>query len=84
MYTEERNYLEQMEQAKKDGIAFANTNNKYYICEDNEDIEKAKSYGYTIYPMEKLETMFDKYYDMEFLSNVKLTKFYIKQGEFSY
>ena len=54
---------------------------KIYIIEDNEDKEKAEEYGYTIYPIELLEEKYNDSCELVFISNWKLTKYYIEQFE---
>lgn len=54
---------------------------KIYICEDAEDIETAKSYGYYLYEINELEGIYNISCCLRFISNWKLTKEYISQGE---
>lgn len=54
---------------------------KIYICEDDADVKKLEELGYTILPTEKLEETFNNSCFLRFISNAKLTKYYVNQCE---
>ena len=57
---------------------------KIYIIEDNQDIEDMKQKNWTdedIYPIEELEETYHNTCSLRFISNCKLNKQYVKQGE---
>lgn len=67
------------------GLAFAFDGcHKIYIIEDEEDFKTVEDRGYTkddILPMNKLLETFENSCPLRFISNVKLTKQFIKQCE---
>lgn len=73
---------EKIDNIKGIGFVFDNCH-KLYVCEDTEDFEKAKEFGYdTLYPMEDLYVAFINSCPLRFISNWKLTEQFVKQCEF--
>lgn len=63
---------ERIEQIKRESGAekFAYEGcHKIYLVEDEHDIEEAQSYGYDIYPIERLEEVFQDSCPYRFISN---------------
>lgn len=54
---------------------------KIYVCEDEEDVEEAKSYGYDIFDIDKMEDTYNNSCPLKFISNWKLTIAYAPQDE---
>lgn len=57
---------------------------KIYIIEDNEDIEKAKSYGYNendIFDIKEIENIYNNSCSLRFIENWKSNKTYVAQFE---
>lgn len=54
---------------------------KIYLCEDKQDIKKAKKYGYEIYDIYLLDWAWDMSCSLRFISNMKLNKDFIPQSE---
>lgn len=54
---------------------------KIYIIQKQDEIEEAKNCDYTIYPMEKLEDLYEQSCSLKFVSSWDLEKKYICQGE---
>ena len=50
---------------------------KIYVCENKEDEEMMRAYGYRIYPI----SMIKDAYDASFIENAQLTKTYVPQFE---
>lgn len=64
------------------GLSIAyDTCHKIYICEDETDVENAKKWGYDLYPINKLQELYDNSCELKFISNWKLTEYYVKQFE---
>lgn len=54
---------------------------KIYIIEDEEDEKRAKKLGYLIYPIKNLQKIYELSCELRFISNWKLTTFYVPQYE---
>ena len=54
---------------------------KIYVIEDKQDFNKAIEYGYRIYPNILLKETYDNSCELRFISNWKLTDYYVKQFE---
>ena len=54
---------------------------KIYICENQEDIEKAKKIGYNILDISEIEDVYNKSCELKFIRNWALTKLYVSQFE---
>ena len=54
---------------------------KIYIIEDEDDYEKADELGYNIYDIEDIEEAYNNSCELRFISNWKLTDYYVKQFE---
>lgn len=54
---------------------------KIYICESNEDMEKAKELGFKIHELNELEDLFKKSCPLVFIYNWNFTEYYVGQGE---
>ncbi len=54
---------------------------KIYIIEDREDLENAKERDYKIKDIQELESIYNNSCSLKFISNWKLTTFYVAQGE---
>ena len=67
---------------KVEGISVAYEGcHKIYICEDEQDEEMMRSYGYEIYPLSDLPTIYENACSLRFIDNAKLTKVYAPQCE---
>lgn len=62
------------------GIAYDGCH-KIYVCEDEDDIKKMKEYGYNIYPMSDLKSIWENSCGLRFVENAKLTKSFVAQFE---
>lgn len=54
---------------------------KIYICENQEDIEKAKEIGYIILDISEIEDVYNKSCELRFIRNWALTELYVPQFE---
>lgn len=64
------------------GNQFAYDNcHKIYVIENEEDKEKALSYGYTIYDIEDIESAYNESCDLRFIRNWNLDISYVRQCE---
>ena len=54
---------------------------KIYIIEDMEDVKNATEYGYKILPISEIIETYNNSCQLRFISNWKLDKQYVKQGE---
>lgn len=54
---------------------------KIYVIEDEEDRNKAISYGYDIYMIEDLQMIYENSCPLRFVHNWKLTQTYVAQDE---
>ena len=52
---------------------------KIYILEDNEDVENAKNYGYTIYPIVELKEAYKNSCPLRFIDSWKDFTTYVAQ-----
>lgn len=52
---------------------------KIYICENQEDIEKAKEIGYTILDISEIEDVYNNSCGLRFIRNWALTEIYVPQ-----
>lgn len=54
---------------------------KIYIIEDEDDYKKAKDLGYIIKDIKLLKDVYNDSCELRFISNWKLTDYYVKQFE---
>ena len=54
---------------------------KIYICEDAEDVETMRGYGYGIHDIKYLKQAWEDSCELRFISNAKLTRRYVEQFE---
>ncbi len=64
---------------KGEAIAYNNCH-KIYICQNPEEVKKAKELGYKILPMENLEETYRRSCPLRFILSWDLQTTYIKQG----
>lgn len=54
---------------------------KIYICEDVEDEEMMRGYGYLIHDIKYVKQAWEHSCELRFISNAKLTRKYVEQFE---
>lgn len=54
---------------------------KIYVCEDDQDVNKAKEIGYNLYDIADLEKIYKNSCELRFISNWKLNTYYVAQFE---
>ena len=64
------------------GMAVAfNECHKIYVCKTREEVNSARTIGYSIYSMNKLEEIWYRSCPLRFISTWDLTEYYVQQGE---